>query len=117
MNRTDPELRSWRIRAALRLGEWETAIAWIETLPEEEGETEVWRYWLARALEIRGDTTRARSLYMNLSKERSYYGFLAADRLGIPYRFSNRPIKVSAADLEALKKTSRHYPHPASCSA
>jgi len=104
MNRTDPELRSWRIRAALRLGEWETAFAWINSLPEEERETEVWRYWLARALEIRGDSTRARSLYMNLSKERSYYGFLAADRLGIPYRFDHRPIKVPTADMEALKK-------------
>jgi len=103
MNRTDPELRAWRIRAAMRLGKWKIAAAWIRTMPERERNTEVWRYWLARALEINGDKARARNLYMALSQSRSYYGFLAADRFGIPYHFDHHPLRPSAKAMRELE--------------
>jgi len=102
MNHTDRRLRAWRIRAAMRLGAWATAAAWMETLPDEERNTETWQYWLARALEIAGEKVRARQMYANLSRSRSYYGFLAADRLGVPYHFAHRPVVLSPADRQRL---------------
>lgn len=102
-NHTDHKLRAWSIRAAMRLGAWETAIAWIETLPEDEKKAEVWRYWYARALEMSGETKMARDIYSGLSRSRSYYGFLAADQLGSAYHFSDHPIDITPVAGQQLR--------------
>ncbi|MEJ2761988.1 MAG: transglycosylase SLT domain-containing protein, partial [Gammaproteobacteria bacterium] len=47
-----------------------------------------WRYWRARALEQAGERKTADAIYRSLAGQRDYYGFLAADRLGIPYNLN-----------------------------
>jgi len=103
MNHTDHRLRAWRIRVAMRLGAWATAVAWIETLPARERHADVWQYWLARGLEMTGEKTRARRIYTALSQTRGYYGFLAADHISAPYRFANHPITLTPADRQSLQ--------------
>jgi len=103
MNHTDRRLRAWRIRAAMRLGAWETAAAWIESLPESEKKDDMWRYWLARALETTGEKERARNIYSDLGRARNYYGFLAADKLGAPYHFADHPVEITATARQQLE--------------
>ncbi|MGY0398621.1 MAG: transglycosylase SLT domain-containing protein [Ostreibacterium sp.] len=48
-------------------------------------------YWLARAIEANGEN--AKEIYRKVAKTRSYYGFLAADKIGQSYQFNTQSIK------------------------
>lgn len=98
----DLSLQLWRVQAALRAGEWETAQRFIAALPETERNTARWRYWSARVLELKGERAQARELYAPLARERDYYGFLAADRLGIDYAMQHVAIEASPEEVEAM---------------
>ncbi len=91
-----PREREERLRAALRAHDWGRLRCWIEALPEGERREEIWRYWHARALEALGEGEIAALIWEDLAQERSYYGFLAADRVGQPYRLGHRPLEVDA---------------------
>lgn len=51
-------------------------------------------YWLGRALEAQGKNPR--SAYQKAARTRSYYGFLAADKLNQRYQFNIEPIVPNA---------------------
>jgi soluble lytic murein transglycosylase len=92
----DPKFGETRIRTALELENWDKALEWIDALGPEGRTSECWRYWRARALEQLGREKEAEPIYRALSAERSYYGFLAADRLGLAYQLDDVPVSVSA---------------------
>ena len=98
----DRNLHYWRIRAALRAGDWETAREFIAALKQEELEDNEWRYWQARIAEQTGDEDAAWDLYSDLAQERGYYGFLAADRVGAPYSMKHRAVQVTPVELGAM---------------
>lgn len=98
----DLSLQLWRVLAALRAGEWETAQRFIAALPEAERATPRWRYWRARVHELKGERAEARELYAPLARERDYYGFLAADRLGADYSMQHVPVEVGPEEVEAM---------------
>lgn len=91
---TTPRQREERLRVALRASDWARLRCWIEALPDEEQHDELWRYWQARALQALGDGEVAALMWEALAQERSYYGFLAADRSDHPYRIAHRPLMV-----------------------
>ncbi|MDN5870049.1 MAG: transglycosylase SLT domain-containing protein [Nitrococcus sp.] len=82
---TDTLVHAWRVRSALRRGDWEGVARAVEEMAPEQRHAEVWRYWQARALEMRGQGESAEELYRTIAGEFSYYGFLAADALDTPY--------------------------------
>ena len=98
----DHLLHEKRIRAALSRKARREALAWIEALPSELHAKENWRYWRARALLETGATNEANRLFKSLSKERSYHGFLAADRVGRDYNLNHRPLTVAPEQIEQL---------------
>jgi soluble lytic murein transglycosylase len=95
----DRDLHYWRIRAAVRSGDWQTAREFVAALKQDEQEQDQWRYWQARIAEETGDDDAAWDSYADLAKERSYYGFLAADRIGAPYSMRHRAVQVTPAEL------------------
>jgi len=98
----DEVLRHWRLRAAIHAGEWEIANYFIGLLPEAEQRDSQWRYWKARVLEKLGRGKEARRLYTDLSAERSYYGFLAADRIGANYSIQHVRVEASPEEVSAM---------------
>ncbi|MGD2083616.1 MAG: transglycosylase SLT domain-containing protein [Chromatiales bacterium] len=98
----DLRLHETRIRTALGAGDWGATLSWIEALPPEARDEERWRYWRARALEMLGHRSEAADLYRSLARERSYYGFLAADRAGLEYRLDDIPVPVEPATLQTI---------------
>ncbi|MGK0673128.1 MAG: transglycosylase SLT domain-containing protein [Halothiobacillaceae bacterium] len=84
----DKEGRAWKVRAALRTQRWERVLAAIEAMPVEEQAEEEWRYWRARALEALGQHDAARRIWRDIARSVSYYGQLAADRVGIRYELA-----------------------------
>ncbi|MHB8742991.1 MAG: transglycosylase SLT domain-containing protein [Sulfuricaulis sp.] len=101
----DELLLLWRVKTALRLGQWELAKRFIAGLSEEQQRDSQWRYWMARILEATGDKEQARTIYASLARDRSYYGFLAADRLGVDY--SMQPVSVDASPEELTAMLAR----------
>lgn len=74
------EVKTAHILSALQDRDWSAALDWLNQLPPAAAHAPRWRYWRARSLEELGRTSEARSLYQLTAGDRSYYGFLAADR-------------------------------------
>jgi len=100
----DVELQEARIRAALVQHRWSLVGRWIDALPATARDSERWLYWRARAHEALGELADARSLYVRVARERSYYGFLAADRAKVPYALSHRPAAADAAVTAKVRR-------------
>ena len=81
----------------LLLKKWTTGKPSIETIDLR------WKYWHARALEETGENQKARQIYIKLAKERDYYGFLAADKINMPYSMNHYPV---TNDVEEFKRIS-----------
>ena len=97
------ELQEARIRAALLQHRWALAARWIDALPDPARESERWLYWRGRAHEALGKTDDASTLYSRVAQERTYYGFLAADRAGLPYAIRHRAAAPDAAVVARVK--------------
>ena len=91
------------ILSAIGDKDWESALSWLNSLNSNERNSERWHYWRARALEEMGRLDEARSLYLQITDSRSYYSFLAADRIGDRYQMTHRPLNTPAAELTKLQ--------------
>lgn len=98
----DKTLREWRVRAALRAGQWQTGLRFISALSDEEQQESEWMYWKARLLEKTGDKKAAWPIFSELATERSYYGFLAADLVGREYSMQHVSIDASPEEISAM---------------
>ena len=96
------EARQWRVRLALRQGEWKQTLKWLDRLNDQEQAREEWRYWRARALQELGRKQEADAIFGELARNRSYHGFMAADRLGRPYSFGQRVISFTPEELKTV---------------
>ena len=85
LGETDSQIEGWKLRVALRNQQWQFVSRQIEALPENEQSSDQWQYWLARSYRETGREAEAAERYRLLAKKTSYYGFLAADRLGTGY--------------------------------
>ncbi len=99
----DAQVITPHILSAIGDKDWEGALAWLNNLKSNERNSERWNYWRARALEEMGRLDEARSLYLQITDNRSYYSFLAADRIGDRYQLTHRPINAPAAELIKLQ--------------
>ncbi len=98
------DIRQWRVRHSLMRQDAADTMRWIEKLPADEREEPEWRYWNAWAQEQSGAKGDAFTVYSSLGKQRNYYGFLAADKLGRPYQMNDARI---VADKEQLAELAR----------
>jgi len=77
----DNDVREWRVRAALWAGDYQKALAWIDTMPPTQLSQPRWRYWRARSIAATQGSEAAAPLYAELAELRDFYGYLAADRI------------------------------------
>lgn len=102
----------YRLRYAINAGDWEQLHKWTSGEPPAEVDEAQWRYWHARALEQSGQKEAARDIYHKLAAERDFYGFLAADRLGVSYQMNHFPVPItdeqrkSVAEMPAIRRAS-----------
>ncbi|MCW5503864.1 lytic transglycosylase domain-containing protein, partial [Pseudomonas aeruginosa] len=91
-------------RLLLRLGRWDEAYALTRKLPQDLAATSRWRYWQARSLQLAQPNSKEPiALYQKLAGERDFYGFLAADRLSVPYKLGNRPAHIDPRVLQRVR--------------
>ncbi|WP_028108172.1 transglycosylase SLT domain-containing protein [Ferrimonas futtsuensis] len=82
----DDDLIIRRTRQLIGNGDWAQINLWLSRIQDVEADD--WRYWRARALEELGLEQEAMAAYRELAKERSYYGFLVSQQLGLPYNMN-----------------------------
>jgi soluble lytic murein transglycosylase len=98
----DDEVVRWRARTSLRNTNWKQLLTDIADLSDQERSTEEWQYWHAVALRRTGQSSAADEALYNLAKERSYYGFLAADELDEPYAIDHAELAADESAIEAI---------------
>jgi soluble lytic murein transglycosylase len=98
----DDRLQEARLRAALHRDDWRSLGQWIAELPADERDSDRWRYWYARALEQTGQIEAAETAFRSLAEERSFYAFMAADRVGVPYRLDHQQTPVDRPRLASI---------------
>ena len=103
----DERAREWRVLSSLRHREWQRALEHILEMQNYQGDSERWRYWSARSLEALDWHEDAETLYEDLASRRSYYGFLAADRLGVDYNLNHRELSYDRRELRLLAASVR----------
>lgn len=94
----------WRIRAALRSGDWGDIIGCVEAMSPPKQTKARWRYWKARALQVTGQQFEANALLASLSNEYNFYGQLAAENLGNTMSFVPQTYHPDARDVAIIAK-------------
>ncbi len=94
----DDDSNVWMARIALRQSDWQKVGDAIDAMSEDYQQKDVWRYWKARSLAAAGKIDDALAMYKILSKDASFYGFIAADHLHLNYH----SLAVSEPDRTAL---------------
>lgn len=97
------EVLRWRARSSLRATRWKRLLGDIAAMSDEERKSEEWRYWRAIARVELGQALAAVEDLESLRRERSFYGFLAADKLGKGYAFGNVQLLTDDIRLAALQ--------------
>lgn len=97
------EVLRWRARSSLRHRNWANLLADIDQMSDEEQNTEEWRYWRGIALQRSSRKTEANTVLSDLARERSYYGFLAADELNQAYAFGSDAFIASEEMIARLE--------------
>ncbi|HZV67426.1 MAG TPA: lytic transglycosylase domain-containing protein, partial [Telluria sp.] len=75
----------WKVRIALRQGDWKLVKASIDAMPPQLRADPAWTYWQARALQATGGAAQdaaALPLYQRIADQNSFYGQLAMEELG-----------------------------------
>jgi len=98
----DKEQLAWKARAALRTQDWEMVDAAISAMQPEQQQEAGWRYWKARALHERGLSVEANKILAPLSRERHYYGWLAAEDIESSIGNAEQEYKVTDAEVTAI---------------
>ncbi|MEW8540657.1 MAG: transglycosylase SLT domain-containing protein [Candidatus Thiodiazotropha endolucinida] len=100
----DSTLSEKLLQAALQENDWQWVLQTIDTLSPKERQQEQWRYWHSRALIELGRKQEGKTLLQSLATERSYYGFLAAQRLGDEPNLDHMALQADRQLVETLAK-------------
>ncbi len=101
----DEEIFHWRLKTALRDKDWRKLYQWTQNEPPTiETVRYRWLYWRGRALEELRNEEKARATYAMIAGERDYYGFLAADRLGVSYQMNHHPLPEDRAAKDRVAR-------------
>jgi len=100
----DNQVKEWIIRTAIRQGHWKQLLTGVENLSRHKQLEYRWQYWWAFANEKLGHTNDALGIYQYLATKRSYYGFLAADHLNLPYAFEEKALEITQLEIDDVFK-------------
>ncbi len=101
---------AWKIRAALRQGDWASVKTSIQSMDVREQRDPAWRYWLSRAEAALGNVAGAAEMRTALARDASFYGLLAAEESGIPVEplwKGWKPNEQDLADFAARRGVAR----------
>lgn len=96
------EGHQWKVRAALRAGDWKLVKAGIEAMPPSLRDDAAWTYWFARALREEGKTDLANARFQSIAPQTSFYGQLALEELGQKITIPPRAAAATEEEIAAM---------------
>lgn len=97
---------AWKVRAALRAGNWAEVKSSIEAMSEAQRQDPTWVYWRARALTMLRTpdaAAQASALYQSIASPKGFYEQLALEELGRPVTLPPRPAPLTAAEMDEAR--------------
>ncbi|MDP3785724.1 MAG: transglycosylase SLT domain-containing protein [Undibacterium sp.] len=95
----------WRVRTALREGDWKMVKHGINAMPASLKSMPSWVYWYGRALQHEGKKEEAQTLFVSISDQMHFYGQLALEERG---QKIGAPALVKAVSPEELAPIARN---------
>ncbi len=89
----------WRVRTALRAGDWKMVETGIAAMPEKMRTDPAWIYWYGRALQQQGRADEANLQFQSITSQINFYGQLAQEELGGMIAVPPRPQAPTADEL------------------
>lgn len=93
---------AWRVRMALRAGDWKLVKRGIEAMPVMMRSQPAWVYWSARALREEGHKEEADKLFRSIADQIHFYGQLALEELGQKISIPPGTVAPTPAELAAI---------------
>ena len=88
-----PESQEWKVRTALREGDWKLVKESIEGMsPAIRRRDPAWTYWYGRAQKELGDEALAKETFQALIEQFNFYGQLAREDLGMKIHVPKRVV-------------------------
>jgi soluble lytic murein transglycosylase len=97
-----PDGYQWRVRSALRAGDWAMVRYGIEAMPPALQADPAWVYWLGRAYKAQGQREAAEERFQNIAKQTGFYGQLAVEELGQKITIPPRAVAPTDAEIAAM---------------
>ena len=98
---------AWRVRAALRQGQWEEVLGVTQAMSAAVNAEPAWIYWRARALRqlarSEADVARAAQLFQSIQGTSGFYEVLATEELGRSITLPPAPPLLSALEQETAR--------------
>ena len=99
------DLLSWKVRAALRQGQWRQVLSATQAMSAEAQKDPTWVYWRARALVAtatsEGPKQEAQQLLRSIASVRGFYEQLALEELGYAITAPERPVALTPQEKAA----------------
>ncbi len=96
------ELLGWKVRAALRQGQWRQVLTATQAMSPESQKDPAWVYWRARALSATAQDTHQRQeadgLWRSIASVKGFYEQLAQEELGQAITVPERPSALTAPE-------------------
>ncbi len=92
----------WRVRMALRAGDWKMVETGIAAMPDKMRAEPSWVYWYGRALKQDGRIDAARMQFQSITAQTNFYGQLAIEELGEKIAIPPRPQAPTAEEIAQM---------------
>lgn len=96
----------WKVRMALRAGDWKLVKSTIEAMPPALRSDITWTYWLGRAQQEGGQNEAAQKQFQTIASNISFYGQLATEELGQKIMIPPGPTPATAAEIAPMAQNS-----------
>ncbi len=97
-NLLNEEEHQWRARSSIKFQDWSSLLEFIADFPPHLRQQARWQFWEGYGLKKQGKYNRAIVLYRQAAKDRSFYGFYAAEEAGVKKSLNYKPSTPKEAD-------------------
>lgn len=97
-----PEAHQWKVRIALRAGDWKMVRQGVLAMPASLRNDPAWVYWLGRAYAAEGKPEEAEKLFQSIADQTNFYGQLALEEGGRKIVIPPGAKPLSAAEIAPM---------------
>jgi soluble lytic murein transglycosylase len=95
---------AWKVRAALRAGQWATVRDTIDRMSAAARQEATWTYWYGRSLAALGEPDGSRAYFLRIAGQPDFYGLLATEELGYVITPPEAMHEPSDEEVEAARR-------------